>query len=131
MAYSSPAVTRETHRYSLAGLLNLLVTYVVWGSTYLAIRVAVREGAGWGPFWLGATRVLVASGFLFGFNALRAAKPMGRAPSRPRYSPRSALVAGGRLSGSATTSFLWHSGSIVWAEYPGWDLSHRLIWPKP
>ena len=48
-------------RLSTWGLLNLLVTYVVWGSTYLAIRVAVREGAGWGPFWLGASRVLTAS----------------------------------------------------------------------
>ena len=66
-------MTRDT-RYPIVGLLNLFVTYVVWGSTYLAIRVAVREGAGWGPFWLGATRVLVAAVFLFAFNALRGAR---------------------------------------------------------
>jgi drug/metabolite transporter (DMT)-like permease len=59
------AVTRDRHQYPLAGLLNLLVTYVVWGSTYLAIRVAVREGAGWGPFWLGGSRVAVAALVLF------------------------------------------------------------------
>jgi drug/metabolite transporter (DMT)-like permease len=64
-------VTHDARSFSLAGLLNLLVTYVVWGSTYLAIRVAVREGAGWGPFWLGASRVLVAAAILFSVNALR------------------------------------------------------------
>ena len=74
MAYSLRAVTRNSHRFPLAGLLSLLVTYVVWGSTYLAIRVAVREGAGWGPFWLGATRVLVAAAVLFAFNAFRGAR---------------------------------------------------------
>jgi len=58
----------------MAGLLHLFVTYVVWGSTYLAIRVAVREGAGWGPFWMGASRVLVAAALLFLFNRLRGAR---------------------------------------------------------
>jgi len=52
--------------FPLAGLLALGVTYIVWGSTYLAIRVAVREDAGWGPFWLGAARVGVAAAFLTG-----------------------------------------------------------------
>jgi len=47
--------------HPVKGLLCLLVTYVVWGSTYLGIRVAVREGAGWPPFWLGATRVFAAA----------------------------------------------------------------------
>jgi drug/metabolite transporter (DMT)-like permease len=104
MAYSSPAVTRDSHRYSLAGLLNLLVTYVVWGSTYLAIRVAVREGAGWGPFWLGATRVLVAAVVLFGFNALRGAR------IKPTRSELGILAATGIL--------LWvgGNGAVNWAE---------------
>jgi len=30
-------------RLSPVGLLHLVVTYIVWGSTYLAIRIAVRE----------------------------------------------------------------------------------------
>ena len=46
------------------GLLPLLVVYIVWGSTYLAIRVAVREGAGFPPFTLGLSRVLPAGLFL-------------------------------------------------------------------
>lgn len=42
------------------GLVNLFIVYLVWGSTYLAIRVAVRPGAGIPPFTLGMTRTLVA-----------------------------------------------------------------------
>jgi len=53
------------------GFANLAVVYVVWGSTYLAIRLAVREGAGFPPFALGAIRVLIAGGFLLGWAALR------------------------------------------------------------
>ncbi|MDH3216544.1 MAG: EamA family transporter [Candidatus Krumholzibacteria bacterium] len=49
---------------NLRGLLHLFVVYIVWGSTYLAIRVAVREGAGFPPFMMAATRVLAASGIL-------------------------------------------------------------------
>jgi len=49
------------------GLLHLLVVYVVWGSTYLAIRVAVREGAGFPPFTMAAMRVILASGLLLGW----------------------------------------------------------------
>ncbi|WP_333871199.1 EamA family transporter [Desulforamulus putei] len=39
---------------------HLLVVYIVWGSTYLAIRVAVREGSGFPPFTMGALRLLFA-----------------------------------------------------------------------
>jgi len=52
------------------GLLNLAVVYVVWGSTYLAIRVAVREGSGFPPFALGAMRVLPAAILLIAWGAM-------------------------------------------------------------
>lgn len=45
---------------SWTGLLHLLVVYFVWGSTYLAIKVGVREGSGFPPFMMGASRLLVA-----------------------------------------------------------------------
>jgi len=98
-------VTLDTHRFSLAGLLNLLVTYVVWGSTYLAIRVAVREGAGWGPFWLGAARVLVAAAVLFALNRLRGAR------LRPTRAELGILAATGLM--------LWvgGNGAVNWAEH--------------
>jgi drug/metabolite transporter (DMT)-like permease len=52
------------------GLFNLLIVYFVWGSTYLAIRVAVRDGAGFPPFALGAMRVLLAGVVLLAWAAL-------------------------------------------------------------
>lgn len=44
--------------YPLAGILHLLVVYIVWGSTYLAIRVAVEGPHGFPPFVLGACRMM-------------------------------------------------------------------------
>ena len=53
------------------GLLNLLVVYLVWSSTYLAIRIAVRDGAGFPPFTLGFMRAAVAGVLLLGWGWLR------------------------------------------------------------
>ena len=54
-----------------AGLMHLFIVYIVWGSTYLAIRVGVREGAGFDPFWFGALRVLVGGTVLIFWGAIR------------------------------------------------------------
>jgi drug/metabolite transporter (DMT)-like permease len=53
------------------GLLNLFVVYFVYGSTYLAIRIAVREGGGFPPFTLGFIRLTLAGGMLLLWAALR------------------------------------------------------------
>jgi drug/metabolite transporter (DMT)-like permease len=60
-----------TSKINRIGLLHLLVIYIVWGSTYLAIRVAVRDGAGFSPFALGAMRVLLAGVLLLVWGAIR------------------------------------------------------------
>jgi len=98
------AVARESQHLPLAGVLSLLVIYLVWGSTYLAIRVAVREGAGWGPFWLGAARVTVAATVLFALNRLRGVR------LRPTRLELAVLAATGLL--------LWVGGNglVNWAE---------------
>lgn len=95
---------RELAGLPVSGLLALAVTYVVWGSTYLAIRVAVREGAGWGPFWLGAARVLVAAALLFAINRLRGVR------LRPTRAELAVLASTGLL--------LWvgGNGAVNWAE---------------
>jgi drug/metabolite transporter (DMT)-like permease len=53
------------------GLANLLVVYVVWSSTYLAIRIAVREGAGFPPFTMAFMRAIVAGVILLAWSMLR------------------------------------------------------------
>jgi drug/metabolite transporter (DMT)-like permease len=54
-----------------AGLANLLVIYVVWSTTYLAIRYAVREGAGFPPFTMGFMRAALAALVLLAWAAWR------------------------------------------------------------
>jgi drug/metabolite transporter (DMT)-like permease len=50
----------EAKSVSWRGLLHLGVVYLVWSSTYLAIRVAVRPGGGFAPFSMAAARSLLA-----------------------------------------------------------------------
>lgn len=90
--------------HPVAGLLCLLVTYVVWGSTYLGIRVAVREGAGWGPFWLGASRVFVAAAILLTVCLFR------RVRIRPSASDLFVIA------GSGILMWVGGNGAVNWAE---------------
>lgn len=46
------------------GFVHLGIVYVLWGSTFIAIRVAVREGSGFPPFIMAGTRILIASAIL-------------------------------------------------------------------
>lgn len=91
-------------RLSPVGLLHLAVIYVVWGSTYLAIRIAVREGAGWGPFWLGASRVAVAAVVLLGVAML-----LGRRV-RPSRAELTVIAISGLLM------WVGGNGGVNWAE---------------
>jgi drug/metabolite transporter (DMT)-like permease len=50
----------------------LLAVYIVWGTTYFAIKVAIE---GFAPFFLVATRFIVAGVLLLGWQALRG-RPM-------------------------------------------------------
>ena len=86
------------------GIVYLLIVYIVWGSTYLAIRVAVREGSGFTPFVMGATRVLAAGGLLLLWSACR-----GR---RIRLTKRelAVLAVSGGLMWTGTNSL------VMWAE---------------
>lgn len=86
------------------GLLNLLVVYFVWGSTYLAIRVAVREGAGFPPFTMAAMRVFAASAILLGWAWMRG--------ERLRLTRGEWLLMGG----SGALLWLGGNGLVTWAE---------------
>jgi drug/metabolite transporter (DMT)-like permease len=88
----------------LEGLLHLLIIYTVWGSTYLAIRVAVREGSGFPPFTVGALRTLAGGGILLLLAALR------RRRLRPTAYELRVLVASGLLL------WLGANGLVTWAE---------------
>jgi drug/metabolite transporter (DMT)-like permease len=83
--------------------LALGIIYLVWGSTYLAIRVAVETIP---PFLMSAVRFLVAGALLFAFAVRRgssSADPIG-----PRQWGAATLIGGMLL--------LWGNGGVVWAE---------------
>lgn len=86
------------------GLMGLAIVYVVWGSTYLAIRLAVRPEGGFPPFHLAMFRVTAASLLLFAWAALR-----GHA-LRPRRGEW--LV----LAGSGLLMWVGGNGLVTWAE---------------
>jgi drug/metabolite transporter (DMT)-like permease len=66
----------KTHRPAWKTLLAFAIIYFVWGSTYLAIRVGVREVP---PFLLAAMRFLVAGFALYGWMIAQGERsPTGR-----------------------------------------------------
>jgi drug/metabolite transporter (DMT)-like permease len=83
-----------------AYLLAFATVYLVWGSTYLAIRVAVGSMP---PFALAATRFALAGSLLFAFLRLRGATW----PTRRQW--RDAFVSGAFL-------LLGGNGLVTWAE---------------
>ncbi len=86
------------------GIINLFIVYIVWGSTYLAIRIAVRPGSGIPPFTLGMVRILTAGILMLLMSALR------RSPMRPTRKELAVLACSGIL--------LWTGGNgmLNWAE---------------
>jgi drug/metabolite transporter (DMT)-like permease len=86
------------------GLAHLSVVYLVWGSTYLAIRVAVREGSGFPPFTMAFVRVMSASAILLIWARLR------------RERIRLSLPEFGILAGSGILLWLGGNGLVNWGE---------------
>jgi drug/metabolite transporter (DMT)-like permease len=81
----------------------LAAVYVVWGSTYLAIRVGVRTMP---PFLMAGTRFLIAGGLLFAW-AVRRGDTAGDPLRWPQW--RSALIVGALLLAGG-------NGGVSWAE---------------
>jgi drug/metabolite transporter (DMT)-like permease len=81
----------------------LVAVYVIWGSTYLAIRVAVRTIP---PFFMGSIRFLIAGGVLYAVS-IRLGE---READRPTWRQwRAAAIIGGLL-------LLGGNGGVAWAE---------------
>lgn len=83
--------------------IALLIVYVVWGSTYLAIRVAIDTLP---PFLMAGVRFLVAGAILFWW-AERRGDRTADAPGRAQW--RAAAIVGAGL-------FLGGNGGVVFAE---------------
>jgi drug/metabolite transporter (DMT)-like permease len=76
------APTREARLPGRAiDLIALLVVYLIWGSTYYALRLAVDPATGFPPLLLGGIRYVIAGSLFYGVLRLRGMK----APSRAEW----------------------------------------------
>jgi drug/metabolite transporter (DMT)-like permease len=99
-----PATAAKKRVLDPIGLLNLSIVYVVWSSTYLAIRVAVREGSGFPPFTMGLMRMLAAGALLLLWGRIRSERLL---PTRREW-----LV----LIGSGILMWPLANGLVNWSE---------------
>ena len=83
--------------------IALTTVYIVWGSTYLAIRVAVSTIP---PFLMAGVRFLIAGGVLYAWSIRRG--DAENDPIGPRQWAAAALIGGLLLLGG--------NGGLVWAE---------------
>src|SRR5882762_5580357 len=90
----------DTHRPTWKTLLAFAIIYFVWGSTFLAIRVGVREVP---PFLLAAMRFLIAGLVLYGWMIAQG----GRSPSGRQWMSAFFL---------AVLIFALDYGLLFWAE---------------
>jgi drug/metabolite transporter (DMT)-like permease len=89
-----------THRHTWKTLLAFAILYLVWGSTYLAIRVGVREVP---PFLFAAMRFLIAGLVVYGWSMAKGE----RSSSRLQWASASLL---------AILFFVLDYGLVYWAE---------------
>ena len=98
-----PVNQTESARYGASSVsiwAAMLAIYIVWGSTYLAIRFAIETLP---PFLMASTRFLTAGSILYIFRRLRG----DPAPARIEW--RSAAIVGVLL-------LVGGNGGVVWAE---------------
>lgn len=91
-------------RFSHRGVFHLCLVYVLWSTTYLAMRIGVTGANGFPPFILGALRMPAAAAILLAMARLQGLK------TRPARSEWLSLIVGGNLL------WLGGNGSILWAE---------------
>jgi drug/metabolite transporter (DMT)-like permease len=93
-------IARRVRAFGAKRLAAYAATWVIWGSTYLAIRLAVQVVP---PFMLAGVRSVVAGAILVGWALLRG-------EARPRRAQVTAALVTGALF------FLIGHGGLFWAE---------------
>jgi drug/metabolite transporter (DMT)-like permease len=92
------SLSKASPRWRVAAAFAAI--YIIWGSTYLAIRFAIETIP---PFLMGGVRFLTAGAILYAFARARGAAPPSRAHWRP------AIIIGGML-------LLGGNGGVILAE---------------
>ncbi len=122
----------DSKQSNTSGLIYLSIVYVVWGSTYLAIRVAVRDGSGFSPFMMAGMRTLVAGAIMMAWAVL----------AKQRIKPnRSELIT---LALAAMLLWVGGNGLVSWGEQrtelgitamilasiPMWSAAIGAVWER-
>jgi drug/metabolite transporter (DMT)-like permease len=106
---SAPAVTVSRRSLSPLVIACLAATWLVWGSTYLVIRFAL---VGFAPFFLMATRFIVAGAMLFAWQWARGTVwPTAREWRNALLV--GTLMLGGGMGGTAYAELTIASGLVV------------------
>ena len=119
VSVSPPPTSSPTRSHPLSVGAALLALYLVWGSTYLGIRIAIETLP---PLLMASFRFLVAGALLYCWSAWRSP------PEQRRKVPgawRAAFIVGGAL-------LLCGNGGVAWAEqYVPSGLAALLIATAP
>jgi drug/metabolite transporter (DMT)-like permease len=91
-------------KINTTGLFHLAVVYIVWGTTFLAIRVAVREGSGFPSFTMAMMRSFFAGGILLLWGLVKGKR------IRPSREELPVLIVSGLLM------LTGGNGLVTWAE---------------
>jgi len=119
---------RLTARLPLGVVFALFALYVIWGSTYLAIRFAIE---GLPPFLMAAIRFLIAGGVMYLFLRWRGAPNPTRAQWIGSAIVGCLLLGGG--NGGVTFAEQWVSSGLaaVWiATMPIWAALFGGLWGR-
>ena len=109
-------------------ILALLAVYVIWGSTYLAIRFALLS---WPPLLMASTRFFAAGGLLLGYLRWRGTAWPTRAELRGAGLVGILLLCGG--NGGVVLAEQWVSSSLsaaLIATTPIWAVLLASLWGK-
>jgi drug/metabolite transporter (DMT)-like permease len=118
MASTSRADLAVTPSIEPRLIASLSAVYVIWSSTYLAMRVAVRELP---PLWMASVRFLIAGGILLAIARRRgAAWPSARTWLRNLPIGVLLFVGGNGFVAIAETSVSSGGAAIVCATMPLW-----------
>ncbi len=106
--------------------LALVSVYIIWGSTYLAIRIAVET---FPPFIMGGIRYFIAGVLLYTFLRLRGAPP----PTRAGWGAASIvgillLIGGNGLVAFAEQSVASGLAAALIATVPVWAVVFAVLW---
>lgn len=98
-------------------ILCFAAIYVIWGSTYLAIKHAIEV---YPPFVLSGGRFLLASAILYGIARVRRERPPTRAQRRVAMVSGVLLVLANALVGLAEKSVATGLASVIVGTVPVW-----------